>query len=266
MHDAWWRWTAASGLCVAMRTVVPAEKRRGAAGRGSLVAGGGVEIAGGLVGQEEARASGRARGRWPRAASGRRRAGAGRRAARSAHLHPGEALQRRLGARVGRPARRSGSSTFSTTLRLGRSWNDWKMKPTFSRRRRVRAASFSEAVERPSINTSPLVGKSMAPARFSRVDLPQPLRPARAINSPGAPSSETSWSACTAAPSVKYSLLTRSSLRTLTVLAYVSWLVGCRGETRRGKRFRRANADAMLRLWGCYACALFWPSRLASHV
>jgi hypothetical protein len=39
--------------------------------------------------------------------------------------------------------------------------------------------------------TSPEVGKSMAPARLSSVDLPQPLRPASATNSPRATSSET---------------------------------------------------------------------------
>ena len=33
------------------------------------------------------------------------------------------------------------------------------------------------AVARPSISTSPAVGKSIAPARFSSVLLPQPLRP-----------------------------------------------------------------------------------------
>ena len=39
--------------------------------------------------------------------------------------------------------------------------------------------------------TSPVVGKSIAPQRFSRVVLPQPLRPSRAVTWPAAQSSET---------------------------------------------------------------------------
>src|SRR5580700_3155668 len=65
------------------------------------------------------------------------------------------------------------------------------MNPTFSRRTAVRPASFSVDVSTPSITTRPAVGKSMAPARFSSVDFPQPLRPTRATNSPRLTSSET---------------------------------------------------------------------------
>ena len=48
------------------------------------------------------------------------------------------------------------------------------------------------AVETPSMSTIPLVGKSIAPARFSSVDFPQPLRPTNATNSPAWTSSVTS--------------------------------------------------------------------------
>src|SRR5258707_5248803 len=52
----------------------------------------------------------------------------------------------------------------------------------------------------------------MAPARFSSVDFPQPLRPTSATSSPGAIASETPSSARTFCPSLTYSLTTfRSS-------------------------------------------------------
>src|SRR5271170_6020107 len=89
------------------------------------------------------------------------------------------------------------------------------MNPTFSRRSLVSPASPSSEVTVPSSVTVPDVGKSMAPARFKSVDLPQPLRPTRATNSPAWNSRETSSSATTGTPSVTYSLLTRSSRRTL---------------------------------------------------
>ena len=69
------------------------------------------------------------------------------------------------------------------------------MKPTFSRRRRVRPISFKSVVETPSSKTRPEVGKSMAPARFSMVDLPHPLRPTKAMNSPACTLSETPFNA-----------------------------------------------------------------------
>src|ERR1700722_138985 len=82
------------------------------------------------------------------------------------------------------------------------------MNPTFSRRNFVSSASFSDDVATPSSNTLPDVGKSIAPARFSSVDFPHPLRPTSATNCPASTSSDTPSSARTGCPSVEYSLLT----------------------------------------------------------
>jgi len=57
----------------------------------------------------------------------------------------------------------------------------------------------SKSVQR----TLPEVGKSMAPARLSSVDFPQPLRPTNATNSPCSTFNETPLSACTGWPSVR---------------------------------------------------------------
>src|SRR5271170_6611448 len=82
------------------------------------------------------------------------------------------------------------------------------MKPTFSRRKTVSSASPRDEVETPPRKTSPEVGKSIAPARFRSVDLPHPLRPTKATNSPGETSSVIASSARTVCPSLRYSLLT----------------------------------------------------------
>ncbi len=52
-------------------------------------------------------------------------------------------------------------------------------------------------------STLPDVGKSIAPARFSSVDFPHPLRPTIATNSPRETSSESPSSARTRWPSVR---------------------------------------------------------------
>ena len=56
---------------------------------------------------------------------------------------------------------------------------------------------------RPSISTSPAVGKSMAPARLSRVVLPQPLRPTSAVTVPASAASEMSCSTSTGWPPLR---------------------------------------------------------------
>src|SRR5579875_1452770 len=91
------------------------------------------------------------------------------------------------------------------------------MKPTFSRRRRVRAASLSSFVFSPSSTTLPFDGKSIAPHKFSSVDLPHPLLPARAIKSPAFTVKLMSSSATTGPPSDGYTFETfiRSSSRIL---------------------------------------------------
>ena len=67
----------------------------------------------------------------------------------------------------------------------------------------VRAASLRLVVDWPSMRISPEVGKSIAPQRFKRVDLPQPLRPTRAMNWPGSTVREMLLRAETVEPSVR---------------------------------------------------------------
>ena len=65
---------------------------------------------------------------------------------------------------------------------MGRSWNDWKTNPIFSRLSLVNVPSSSVVVVVPSITTAPSLGKSIAPAKLRRVDLPHPLRPTSETN------------------------------------------------------------------------------------
>ena len=48
----------------------------------------------------------------------------------------------------------------------------------------VRASSFKEKMSFPSTATVPEVGRSRPPSIWSRVDLPEPLVPTMATNSP----------------------------------------------------------------------------------
>ena len=68
------------------------------------------------------------------------------------------------------------------------------------RRSAVNSASLSALVARPSISTSPGVGKSIAPARLSSVVLPQPLRPTSAVIVPASAVSEMPCSDLRALP------------------------------------------------------------------
>ena len=86
-----------------------------------------VEIAGRLVGQDQARAGWPARGRSPPAAARRRTAGPG--GGRGAAARP-EPLEQRRGARLAprarlRPAISCGIATFSSAVKSGSRWWNW---------------------------------------------------------------------------------------------------------------------------------------------
>ncbi len=118
-------------------------------------------------------------------------------------------------ARVARRSRsRSGTPTFSAAVRIGKKPEDWKTKPTRSRRRASSPLSSSPARSLPSTWTRPRSGVSRPPTMFSRVVLPDPERPFRATGSPRGTSKETPRSAWTAAAPVPYDLCT-SSTRTM---------------------------------------------------
>ncbi len=85
---------------------------------------------------------------------------------------------------VHRPPKSIGSMTFSTTVRVGSSWKNWKITPTV--RPRQTAVSPSERWLRcvPPTQTSPAVARSMPVIMFMSVDLPDPDLPTTARNSP----------------------------------------------------------------------------------
>ena len=121
------------------------------------------------------------------------------------------------------------------------------MNPTFLLRSSVSSVSPSTEVVLPSMRTSPAVGKSIAPAKFSSVDFPHPLRPTSATNSPSRTSRLTPASACTRCPSVRYSLkifrseridmrLARRRAGSLTTASFFLISFGSAGNLGRGPR------------------------------
>ena len=85
---------------------------------------------------------------------------------------------------VQKPPKSMGSITFSTTVRVGRSWKNWKITPTV--RPRQTAVRPSDRWLRcvPPTQTSPAVARSIPVIMFIRVDLPHPDLPTTAMNSP----------------------------------------------------------------------------------
>src|SRR5580698_7838817 len=81
--------------------------------------------------------------------------------------------------------------TFSSAVRAGMRWNDWKTKPTRCARSRARPSSSSCVRSVPSRSTRPVVGRSSPASRASKVDLPAPDEPTTATDSPAAMSRET---------------------------------------------------------------------------
>ena len=84
-----------------------------------------------------------------------------------------------------RPAMDSGSRMFSSAVSVGTRLNDWKTKPISSRRSRVSALSLSRVRSCSPMNTEPESAVSSAAQQCISVDLPEPLGPITAVNSPG---------------------------------------------------------------------------------
>ena len=143
----------------------------------------GVEVAGGLVGEQQRRARSRRRAPAPRAAARRRRAGAdsgrGARPGRRAQ----DRARRRL--RVASPRSSSGSITFSSAVSAGSNWKLWNTKPTFSPRRRARPSSSSaDSVVAVEADACRSLGRSRPASSDSKVLLPEPEAPTIATASP----------------------------------------------------------------------------------
>ncbi len=75
--------------------------------------------------------------------------------------------------------------TFSSAVKSGRSWWNWKTKPIVLLRNAASWAPERPASDRPPTSTAPASGRSSAPSRCSSVDLPDPDGPTIATISPG---------------------------------------------------------------------------------
>src|SRR6202158_5825277 len=120
---------------------------------------------------------------------------------RGAVLHAGReanAIERFMHARAARSPRgtsanRSGSSTFSSSVIRGKSWKDWKTIPIVWLRWLASSSLDIAARSRPCARIAPEDGRSSPAIKLSSVDLPDPLAPNSARNSPARTSSEI-WS------------------------------------------------------------------------
>jgi hypothetical protein len=104
-----------------------------------------------------------------------------------------------------------GSMTFSTAVSVGRSWKNWNTTPTLRPRQRASTPSDASWTEAPATRTSPSLGRSMPPTRFSSVDLPLPDLPTTATRWPRSTARSTSLRATKSPAGVAYLLPTRRS-------------------------------------------------------
>ncbi len=93
------------------------------------------------------------------------------------------------------PAKSIGSITFSTTVRVGSSWKNWKITPTARPRQTAVCPSVRWFRCAPATQTSPAVARSIPVIMFMRVDFPQPDLPTTAMNSPASTWRFAPWSA-----------------------------------------------------------------------
>ena len=117
------------------------------------VGGGGVEVAGRLVGQDQLRpVHQRAGDRHPLQLAARERLRQPR--ARGRPGRPRPAPRRRARRRAG-PAAAAAGPTFCATLRCGSTWKAWNTKPRWRRRNSACAGSASASMSVPSMRTVP---------------------------------------------------------------------------------------------------------------
>ena len=86
-----------------------------------------------------------------------------------------------------------GSVMFSSASSVGTRLNDWKTKPTLSRRSSVRWLSFNRVMSTSPMNASPEVTLSRPARQCISVDLPEPDGPMIALKRPVGKATET-WS------------------------------------------------------------------------
>ena len=103
-----------------------------------------------------------------------------------------------------------GSTTLSSNEIVGSSWKNWKTTPTDRPRHCAVAPSLRSCTAVPSIQTSPLDGRSMPVIMLTSVLLPLPDFPITATNSPAPTSRLTLLSAARLPAGVSYCLTTLS--------------------------------------------------------
>ena len=170
---------------------------RAAQQREDLAAGRGVEVAGRLVGEHDARPRDERPGDGDALllAAGE----LGRAVARGAGVRPTLSTSSSSHAWSGLPpASLSGSTMFSAAVSIGSRLKNWKMKPMWSRRSLVSAVSSRPLMSTPATLTSPEVGWSRPARMCMSVDLPEPDGPMTAVRRPRPMSTETPRSASTA--------------------------------------------------------------------
>ena len=104
------------------------------------------------------------------------------------------------------PLNARGRATFSMAFMVFKRLYDWKIKPTFSRRKATNCFSVNFSICTFPMRISPLVGFSSPASIFKRVDLPEPEVPTIATNSPFGISKLTPFKARTFVSPTRYIL------------------------------------------------------------
>ena len=124
-------------------------------------AGGLVEIAGRLVGEDEGGLGRERSGAWRRAAARRRRAAPGN-ASRDARGRPRRARRARRRTRRRGRGTRAAAQRSRCAVMVGTRWKDWNTMPILAARRRARSSSLSALKSAPSTVTRPSSGPLQA--------------------------------------------------------------------------------------------------------
>ncbi len=179
-------WPASSMLWVAIRAATPVVLGQVVQGLEHRLAGGGIEVAGRLVGQQQARLVGQGAGDGDALLLPARHLGRLVRQAFAEAQRGQEFLGAGAGARL-RTGRRCASAGRRCRGRRTPAAGGGTGRRSRSRLRRirVRARSSSSPTSSPSMQTWPEVGRSSRPAACSRDDLPEPDGPISPTSSPG---------------------------------------------------------------------------------
>ena len=178
--------SACRGSCVTITMVVPSRCCRSCRMRHDLVAHLRVEVARGLVGEQQAGpADDGARDRDALLLPAREL----RREVVHARAEPDALERRRAPPAAARRPTCGGTAAAARRCRSraesGTRWNVWKTNPISRLRSAASSRSRYDVTGAPSMLTRPRVGASSRPMRFSSVLLPQPEGPMIDTNSPG---------------------------------------------------------------------------------